>query len=341
MRTIREWLSRLRRPIAAALAVGSLVTGLVAVGVAGTATPAAAASLTPVTVTIPALATAFTPFFVGIYDGYYKKAGLTVSIQVIPVTLEPQALLGGKVNFDGSLGYVMNAVAGHPTQFPIHVLAACGNSAPFLLVGGTGVTKISQLKGKVIAADAANSQPDLFLQAALAKRGINPGEYQVEEVGAQAAGRWALVQAGKASAAMVDPNDPVLPPVKGHAVLAKGSTYPSIGCGVAATDAYVASHKKIVKSFVAATARASHVTVTDEKQAVKAMKKGLATLHFGYTNAQWNETWKLSKFIWSPNGLPTKASEQAAINTATTSDHLTSPPPASLIFNLSMVPKKL
>jgi ABC-type nitrate/sulfonate/bicarbonate transport system substrate-binding protein len=332
--------SRRRVWLVAAVAAAALATALAACGSA-TSSAAGPKPLTTVTVTIPAVSIAFTPIYVGQYDGYYREAGLKVNTVIIPVQLEPQALVGSQVEFDGSLGFLMNAIAGHPDEFPVKVLAACGNSAPFVLVGGPGITKISQLRGKVIAGDAANSQPNLFVQAVLQQHGILPGQYGVDEVGAAAAGRWALVQAGKASAAMVDPNDPVLPPVKGHTVLANGSAYPSIGCGIAATTSFIGSHNAVVRAFVAATAKASHAAATNEAQAVAGMKNGLASLHLGYTQAQWERAWQLSKFIWSRNGLPTAASERAALTAAKQQDQLPALPKASLIFDLRYVPKGL
>jgi ABC-type nitrate/sulfonate/bicarbonate transport system substrate-binding protein len=118
-------------PAVAVAAAASLAAALTACSSA-TSTTAGAEPLTTVTVTLPASSTAFTPIYVGMYDGYYRQAGLKVTVVIIPVQIEPQALTGGKAEFDGSLGFLMNAIAGHPDEFPVKVLAACGNSAPFV-----------------------------------------------------------------------------------------------------------------------------------------------------------------------------------------------------------------
>lgn len=331
-----------RRPLrrGALALVAALGLGLSACGsgsnngsTSGTTAPK---KLTTVTVVVPAYTTTFLQLFVGEYDGYFKKYGLNVKIEKVPGVAMVPALLSGEAQFIGAVGQTFD-----PSKQKMKIVEASSLWAPFALVGAKDVTSIQQLKGKTIAGGGpVTGQPDQFIKVAMSEAGISSKTYSVATVSDTAGGRFDAVEAGKATAAPVDLNYLVAPPVEGWPVLAKGKVFHSMGSGLFTSTAELKSDPSVVKRMVEASAAATAAGYKSEKVAVAAWKKGLATEHLGYTTAQWDQIWKLEKPIFAGDGCPTSAAEQTFLSLIKTSITLPAVPAFSQVFYLKYLPKK-
>jgi NitT/TauT family transport system substrate-binding protein len=117
-----------------------------------------------------------TPFYVAVDQGFFKKAGLNVSVQKFSgggatsvaaiATGAVQIASGGPTNFIGDLakGVINGKLFGMTVD------------AGYDLVVSKNITSISQLKGKEIGISGVNSSDDIFLLATLAHYGISAND---------------------------------------------------------------------------------------------------------------------------------------------------------------------
>jgi NitT/TauT family transport system substrate-binding protein len=119
----------------------------------------------------------YAPAYVAMTKGFFREAGLDValttaqggdkSVAALLSNRADIALAGPEVSI-----YVQNSDS--PTKIPI--FGALTDADGSMLVGREKVNNFDwqQLKGKAILANRPGSTPDLFLEAALRKRGIDP-----------------------------------------------------------------------------------------------------------------------------------------------------------------------
>ena len=326
------------------LAVAASTFGvLVAVCGTGGASSAAAAKsstqLTTVTVTLPVPAVSFLPYYIGQYDGLYKKAGLKVLLQYVPPAVETGELLATKVQFLGAVSVgEQNAIAKSPSQFPLKIVEVSTQYSVFDVVGAPGITSLNQLVGKVVAGDGAAGQVTEVLQQVLGAHGIQPSQYSIANVANETAAT-ALVEAGKASATAIDVVELASPALHGFKILATGKSVLSLGSGLVTTEARISTQASLVRRMVSVTARATKLAATNEKVAIAALRRGMASLNLGYSTAQWKAAWKDSRYMFTTNGKPMPAAQQTFLDLIQKSTGLPSAPPASLLFDFKFLGK--
>ena len=136
------------------------------------------AALTPVTVAVVPLADAV-PVYIAQEDGYFKRAGLDVTIKVTAQSTAATAdMVHGSVNVIASANYV-NFFAGQAKgTLNIKVLAAgtaCGTGTEDVMALPTsGITKPADLAGKTIAVNIAPNIQTLTINRQLHADGVNP-----------------------------------------------------------------------------------------------------------------------------------------------------------------------
>ncbi len=143
--------------------------------------------------------------------GYYKDESLDVAIEDFP---------GGAKSLEALLGGSADVVCG----FYDHTLqmAAQGKSVraflavlryPGLALASPRVSKIEDLKGKIVGVSAAGSSTQMFLNYLLATHGMKPEEVSVASIGMSATAVAAITR-GKVDAAVM--TDPALEIVRGE-----------------------------------------------------------------------------------------------------------------------------
>ena len=113
-----------------------------------TGTVGGAESLQKIRVGLPSLALTYMPFYVAQEKGLLKKAGLEAEYIQMNTGIQPQAIMGGNINFFPSLSTgISAAVAG----LPLVVVLNFYNITPWMLVTSKDINKPQDLIGKKVA----------------------------------------------------------------------------------------------------------------------------------------------------------------------------------------------
>src|SRR3954466_8529692 len=159
------------------LAVAALVLVAAAVTAAlGMSRAQAAPKLTKVTLQLKWVTQSqFAGYYAAVAKGYYKNAGLDVTLKVGGPDITPeQTVLGGQAQF--GIDWLPNLFATREKGGKIvsiaQVFARSGMTE--LTWKDSGITSISKMRGKKVGVWCCGNQPELF--AALNKNGINPSK---------------------------------------------------------------------------------------------------------------------------------------------------------------------
>ena len=107
-----------------------------------------AESLQKIRVGLPSLALTYMPFYVAQEKGLLKKNGLEAEYIQMNTGIQPQAIMGGNINFFPSLSTgISAAVAG----LPLVVVLNFYNITPWMLVTSKDINKPQDLIGKKVA----------------------------------------------------------------------------------------------------------------------------------------------------------------------------------------------
>jgi ABC-type nitrate/sulfonate/bicarbonate transport system substrate-binding protein len=117
-----------------------------------------------------------TPFYAAQYEGFFKKAGLNVSVEKFTG--------GGSSSVAALATGAVDVASGGPTNFigDIAKKAVSGKifaevaGADYDILTGKGVSSVSQLKGQKIGVSGGNSADEIYLIAALSHYGIKPAD---------------------------------------------------------------------------------------------------------------------------------------------------------------------
>jgi len=159
------------------LAVAALVLVAAAVTAAlGMSRAQAAPKLTKVTLQLKWVTQSqFAGYYAAVAKGYYKNAGLDVTLKVGGPDITPeQTVLGGQAQF--GIDWLPNLFATREKGGKIvsiaQVFARSGMTE--LTWKDSGITSIAKMRGKKVGVWCCGNQPELF--AALNKNGINPSK---------------------------------------------------------------------------------------------------------------------------------------------------------------------
>lgn len=137
--------------------------------------------------------------------GFYKEEGLAVSIQDFPGGAKAlEALLGGST--DVVCGFydhaVQMAAQGKDVRAFVSVLRYPGLVA---VSASPAVSRIEDLKGKIVGVSAAGSSTQMFLNYLLVTHGMKPEDVSVASVGMSATAVAAVTHGKVDAAIMTDP----------------------------------------------------------------------------------------------------------------------------------------
>jgi len=215
------------------------------------------------------------PFLVGIDKGYYKAAG-------VDVTIDPAANSIESINRVASGNYDMgiadiNALIGfreqHPTT-PVKAVFMVYNRPPFAIVArkSRGISKPKDLEGKKLgapAADASFAQWDLFAKA----NEIDASKVMVENVGFPV--REPMLAAGQVDAitgysfvAYIDLKDRGVPADDLVLMLMADFGVNLYGSAIIVSPQFAAVHPEAVAAFLRAVVRGLKETVRDPAGAI-------------------------------------------------------------------------
>lgn len=246
-------------------------------GSAAAASPAAPAQLRNVTLQLPWLVAGYdAPFYVAKDEGWYKDAGLNVTLTPGTSSLQAAELVAdGKVQY----AYVdSGAMAGVISRGGNAIMVSSfQQESPVGMVHSSDVpiTSAQDLKGKTIFANAAGGPVIQLLYAVLARAGMSKNDIHLQIVDPTA----------EVSTFEAHPQDIMLsfwnsayPAIVEHMPNAVFTPYAALGVnvlseGIAVNGNELKHHPASVKGFVQATVRAYKYTIAHPTQAIQMMMK--------------------------------------------------------------------
>jgi ABC-type nitrate/sulfonate/bicarbonate transport system substrate-binding protein len=220
--------------------------------------------------------TTLTPFYAAMYEGFFKKAGLDVSVEKFTgggsssvaalATGAVDVASGGPTNFIGDIA--KKAVSGK--------IFAQAAGAQYDVLAAKGITGVAQLKGKTIGVSGGNSADEIYLMAVLSHYGIKSGDVTFVTAGTLAQ-RFGAISGGTIKAtAELDTQRTVEQQVGSVILKAEDSPVQVPNVTLWASDAALTSHaaalKKMVQVLVSSTKWVSQPA--NKKAAVADCEKG-------------------------------------------------------------------
>jgi NitT/TauT family transport system substrate-binding protein len=209
----------------------------------------AAESLQKIRVGLPSLALTYMPFYTAQEKGLLKKVGLEAEYIQMNTGIQPQAVVGGNINFFPSLSTgILAAVSG----LPLVIVLNFYDITPWMLVTSKEINKPQDLIGKKLAISGIRTSPHYFLMAWFKKVEINEKDVGFIMTGGTASS-FASLASGQVSGAVLTP------PFDDKAVSRGFKKFMLIGdlvdiptSGLVAARAEVMNHRERVQKTIAA-----------------------------------------------------------------------------------------
>ena len=153
---------------------------------------------------LPSLALTYMPFYVAQEKGFLKKAGLEAEFIQMNTGIQPQAIIGGNINFFPSLATgISAAVAG----LPLVVVLNFYNFTPWMLVTSKDINKPQDLIGKKVAISGIRTTGHYLMVAFFKKFEINEKDVGFIMTGGTAGSFASLASEQVAGAVLTPPFD--------------------------------------------------------------------------------------------------------------------------------------
>jgi ABC-type nitrate/sulfonate/bicarbonate transport system substrate-binding protein len=282
-----------------------------------------------VSLEIPNPGAAFLPFYLGKEEGIYKKYGINLTIDdSIAPPLAVQAILGGSLDFMSAIGTAGSAgIEGRPMR----VYDVVADGIDFVMVGGKGITSMSQLRGATIVGESAVSQTNLMETLMLQHAGVPVSSVHFVNITGGDAARSALVQAGKAQAVSVEITGALPLERAGLRVIGNTNFVLEPFTGLATSDSFASSHKQVMRNMIAATTDATKIVKTNEAETAKVLEAAPISLSKGDAKT----VWKYLQVEWITSPKPPAKAINNQIEAWVQQYKLTSKPPADEAFDFS------
>ena len=200
--------------------------------------------------------------------GFFEKEGLKVdTLKVKDDTIGFKALLSGEVDsYLGTAGALAAVARGADVKF----VGCPWHGIPYVVLGRPGITKITDLRGKSIAASAPGTPPDMVAKAALAMFKMPQADVKFAAVGADRE-RFNALLAGVVDAAVVSNEYLPLPLAKALNVLLEGreALPKSIRFCVLMTGKTVSERREDAIRFMTAEIKSFRYAVAHRDETIK------------------------------------------------------------------------
>jgi NitT/TauT family transport system substrate-binding protein len=301
------------------------------------AAASAPAQLTPVGIQISATGLAFFPLFVARDLGIFEKHGIDVKLLTMPPPTAIPAIQKGDLQFMSTIGSAGRAIE---RGLPLKVVDVMLSRPAILLMGGPGIAKLDDLRGKIISASTPDDTLTQLTIAMLAKHGLPETSYQVLHTGTDNAAKLAAVQNGQAQAAVLDVvnwltlEDQLKP--KGYSELLSSLNEIEMPySGLATSTDFLQAKPDVVKRTVAAVVEATQRSGSDKDGATSVMVKDM-NLTPDVASRLFEELKGVS--LWQTDGHASPAGMQFVFQLDQNALKLDKPPTESQIFDWSYLP---
>lgn len=223
-----------------------------------------------------AIGSSQSPLWIAHEAGIFKKHGLDVELlYVAGGSRAAQVVLAGEAPvamFNGS-----SVISANLAGADLVNLASGMNVLPFLLVVGSGVKQIEDLKGKKVAITRFASATDFALRFAAEKWPIKPDkDFTVLQLGGQPE-MMAALKSGAVQGAMLNAEFAILARRDGYRdlvdVAALGLTFP--GSGLNSSRTFIRNRRDVMLRVLRAYVDSIHYGITQKKFAVGVLGKYL------------------------------------------------------------------
>lgn len=161
-------------------------------------------NLQKIRIGLPSLALTYMPFYVAQEKGILKKVGLEAEYIQMNTGIQPQAIMGGNINFFPSLATgISAAVAG----LPLVVVLNFYNFTPWMLVTSKEINKPQDLIGKKVAISGIRTTGHYLMVAWFKKFEINEKDVGFIMTGGTASSFASLASEQVAGAVLTPPFD--------------------------------------------------------------------------------------------------------------------------------------
>jgi NitT/TauT family transport system substrate-binding protein len=209
----------------------------------------AAESLQKIRVGLPSLALTYMPFYTAQEKGLLKKVGLEAEYIQMNTGIQPQAIVGGNINFFPSLSTgISAAVAG----LPLVVVLNFYDITPWMLVTSKDINKPQHLIGKKVAISGIRTSPHYFLMAWFKKVEINEKDVGFIMTGGTASSYASLASGQVAGAVLTPPFDDTAVSRGFKKFMLIGDLVDIPTSGLVAARAEVMNHRDRVQKTIAA-----------------------------------------------------------------------------------------
>ena len=248
---------------------------------------------------LPSLALTYMPFYTAQEKGLLKKVGLEAEYIQMNTGIQPQAVIGGNINFFPSLSTGILAAV---SDLPLVIVLNFYDITPWMLVTSKDINKPQDLIGKKVAISGIRTSPHYFLMAWFKKVELNEKDVGFIMTGGTASS-FASLASGQVAGAVLTP------PFDDKAVSRGFKKFMLIGdlvdiptSGLVAARAEVMNHRDRVQKTIAALLEAVTWIRANRTESVKMIAE-----KFKITPAEAERTYETLVSMFNKDGrLPPK-----------------------------------
>jgi ABC-type nitrate/sulfonate/bicarbonate transport system substrate-binding protein len=144
------------------------------------------------------------PWYIGIQEGFFADAGITLDIIYVPTASGlVQQLSAGSLDLVADVG-VVEPIHAVEKGAPVRLMRIIGQIAPYEMLAKPGIASVKELKGKTICIGGLMDINRIYLERIMQAHGLKDGDYDITVVG-NTAGRFAALKSGAADATILTP----------------------------------------------------------------------------------------------------------------------------------------
>lgn len=202
---------------------------------------------------VPVVAVQYMPIYLGIKQGIFASEGLELEISTARTDLAIAGLGANQIDYLAHGGAALRAAA---RGFPLKLIYALDDKAPFWLAARPAIQGYEGLKGKKIGVSFPGDTPHLVLKRFLRQQGLDPEKDVMYVAGQFSPVAFQALMAGAIDAAILAPPFSVLAEEKGLRILAfLGKEVPDAPTinGLVTSEKKIRAQPQQVKHLVRAT----------------------------------------------------------------------------------------
>jgi NitT/TauT family transport system substrate-binding protein len=301
--------------------------------VAAAAKPPASAAASqpaqPVKIQVPSKGAAMMWLYAAKDLGFFAQNGVDAEIVPMNPNTAVAAIQAGEVDFMAAIGSAHRAAL---RGLPLRVILVAGARPDFLLVAAKGITDISQLKGKTVAAYAPQNSVNSVLVELFRQKGLDESSYSIVNAGDNG-GRSALLFNGQVSATLLDATFALTAQKQGYPIIARASdAVEAPSSGIATSTVTLQQRRDLALRVLRSVSEGLRAAREDKQRVVDMMVKEYdlapADAEFVYTQMQPD---------WSKDGRPTPAAIKFDFEADQRDMGLPELPRAEQVYDLSLL----